>query len=132
MLEAIGTSTGQAFFIETGLAAVVARSPGREIGIGGHRQRRDDRPRPRCSRRASPPTRPWFNRRAGPCPSSAADLQQAMTHQRHPAHAAAALRPSVFTVQASRTALTNGHALDRGTARALGPDVRTTAFPATT
>lgn len=34
VLETIGVQTEQAFFIETALAAVVAHSPGREIGIG--------------------------------------------------------------------------------------------------
>ncbi len=108
VLEAVGTSTGQAFFIETGLAAVVARSPGREIGIGviGN----DGMTGLDLVLAAGLAANQTVVQSAGRAVSIlAADLQQAMTLS-VTLHTLLLRYAHVFTVQASQTALTNGHA----------------------
>ena len=108
VLETAGATTEQAFFIETGLAAVVARSPGREIGIGvvGN----DGMTGLDIVLEAGLSANQTLVQSAGTAVSiGVTDLQEAMK-------GSATLRSlllryaHVFMVQASQTALTNGHA----------------------
>ncbi len=103
-----GQVTEQAFFIESGLAAVVARSPGREIGIGvvGN----DGVTGLDLVLEAGLAANDTLVQSAGAAVCiGAADLNKAM-------EGSATLRglllryAHVFMVQASQTALTNGHA----------------------
>ncbi|MDB5488933.1 MAG: cyclic nucleotide-binding protein [Reyranella sp.] len=108
VLQTIGASTGQAFFIETGLAAVVARSPGREIGIGvvGN----DGMTGLDLVLEAGLAANQTLVQSAGRAVSIlAADLQEAMKRSAT-LHALLLRYAHVFMVQASQTALTNGHA----------------------
>lgn len=108
VLETAGDSTEQAFFIETGLAAVVARSPGREIGIGvvGN----DGMTGLDLVLEAGLAANQTLVQSAGRAVCiGAADLKAAITHS--PTLRALLLRYAhVFMVQASQTALTNTHA----------------------
>lgn len=108
VLEVAGAATEQAFFIETGLAAVVARSPGREIGVGvvGN----DGMTGLDIVLESGRSANQTLVQSAGTAVCiAAADLQRAMNDS-------ASLRllmlryAHVFIVQASQTALTNGHA----------------------
>lgn len=108
VLETAGATTEQAFFIEIGLAAVVARSPGREIGIGviGN----DGMTGLDIVLEAGLSANQTLVQSAGTAVSiGVTDLQEAMK-------GSATLRSlllryaHVFMVQASQTALTNGHA----------------------
>ena len=108
VLEVAGAATEQAFFVETGLAAVVARSPGREIGIGvvGN----DGMTGLDIVLESGISANHTLVQSMGTAVRiSAANLQGAMSDS-------ASLRAlllryaHVFIVQASQTALTNGHA----------------------
>lgn len=108
VLEAVGASTGQAFFIETGLAAVVARSPGREIGVGviGN----DGMTGLDLVLEAGLAANQTVVQSAGKAVCiPAAALQEAMTRS-VTLHTLLLRYAHVFMVQASQTALTNGHA----------------------
>jgi len=108
VLEGVGVRTERAFFPETGLVAVVARSPGREIGIGvvGN----DGMTGLDLVFGAGLAANQTLVQSAGMAVSiAAADLQEAMT--RSTTLRGLLLRYAhVFMVQASQTALTNGHA----------------------
>jgi CRP-like cAMP-binding protein len=108
VLESRGVATKQAFFLETGLAAIVAQSPGREIGIGvvGN----DGMTGLDLVLEAGLSANQSLVQSAGMAVCIlAADLRDAMKDS-------ATLRTlllryaHVFMVQASQTALTNGHA----------------------
>lgn len=108
VLESRGVATDQAFFPETGLAAVVAQSPGREIGIGvvGN----DGMTGLDLVLEAGLAANQTLVQAAGAAVCiQAEDLQEAM-------RTTVTLRTlllryaHVFAVQASQTALTNGHA----------------------
>ena len=108
VLEVVGVATEQAFFIETGLAAVIARSPGREIGIGvvGN----DGMTGLDLLFGTGLTANQTLVQSTGMAVCiGTADLQQAM--RRSATLSALLLRYThVFMVQASQTALTNGHA----------------------
>ena len=108
VLEVVGVATEQAFFIETGLAAVIARSPGREIGIGvvGN----DGMTGLDLLFGTGLAANQTLVQSTGMAVCiGTADLQQAM--RRSATLSALLLRYThVFMVQASQTALTNGHA----------------------
>lgn len=108
VLEAVGASTARAFFIETGLAAVVARSPGREIGIGvvGN----DGMTGLDLVLGAGLAANQTLVQSAGSAVCLlASDLREALTRS-DTLHALLLRYAHVFMVQASQTALTNGHA----------------------
>ena len=116
VLEAAGSTIEQAYFPETGLAAIVAQSPGREIGVGvvGN----DGMTGCAIVMEAGIAANQTVVQSAGNAVSIlAADLRKALK-------VSATLRTlllryaHVFAIQASQTALTNGHAsIEERTAR---------------
>ena len=116
VLEVAGSTIKQAYFPETGLAAIVAQSPGREIGVGvvGN----DGMTGCAIVMEAGLAANHTLVQSAGNAVTIlAADLRKAVRKS-------ATLRTlllryaHVFAIQASQTALTNGHAsIEERTAR---------------
>lgn len=108
VLEIIGEQTEQAFFIETGLAAVVAHSPGREIGIGvvGN----DGMTGLDLVLGAGRAANQTLVQSAGQAVGISAAALEAALKQSITLRTILLRYAHVFTVQTSQTALTNGHA----------------------
>ena len=108
ILETAGTSTEQVFFIETGLAVIVAHSPGREIGIGvvGN----DGMTGLSIVLEAGLPANQTLVQSAGTAVCiGVTDLQEAMKGSAT-LHSLLLRYAHIFMIQASQTALTNSHA----------------------
>lgn len=108
LLETRGVATKQAFFLETGLAAIVAQSPGREIGIGvvGN----DGMTGLDLVLEAGLSANQTLVQSAGLAVCIPAAALEAALRQSATLRTLLLRYAHVFAVQASQTALTNGHA----------------------